>query len=141
MEYDRSRLKREVKLSMKGSGCMMVTLLFTVVVSAGAWLINLILGRLLTGGVGSISDTVWIYMQQGYEMEQALYIAMLELFRRGPGAIFGAAVGVWCCPFWYPCGRTPWMWAMRAGACPWSAMRIPPWVSCSAPCLSLGRCC
>ena len=44
MEYDRSRLKREVKLSMKGSGCMMVTLLFTVVVSAGAWLINLILG-------------------------------------------------------------------------------------------------
>ncbi len=93
MEYDRSRLKREVKLSMKGSGCMMVTLLFTVVVSAGTWLINLILGRLLTGGVGSISDTVWIYMQQGYEMEQALYIAMLELFRRGPGAIFGAAVG------------------------------------------------
>jgi len=95
MEFDRAQLKRSVRLSMKGSvpSPMLVTLLFTVAVSAGTWLINTILGWLLTGGVKGISDTAWYYLQQGYEVEDAINIAMLELFRMGPGAIFGAIVG------------------------------------------------
>lgn len=93
MEFDRAQLKREVKLSMKGSGCMMVALLFSVVVSAGTWLLNTVLGALLTGGAGSVSDTVMRYVQRGYELEDAINIALLELFRRGPGALAGIAVG------------------------------------------------
>ena len=93
MEFDRAQLKREVKLSMKGSGCMMVALLFGVVVSAGTWLLNTVMGGLLTGGAGSVSDTVMRYIQRGYDLEDALNIALLELFRRGPGALAGIAVG------------------------------------------------
>ena len=47
MGYDRGQLKRDVKQSMKRSGCMMVTLLFTIAVSAGTWLINTLLGGAL----------------------------------------------------------------------------------------------
>lgn len=95
MEYNRAQLKRDVKLSMKGatSRPMLVTLLFTVMVSVGTWLINTILGWLLTGGVSGISEKVWYYLGQGYEVEDALNTALLELLRMGPGAIFGAVVG------------------------------------------------
>ena len=95
MEFDRAQLKWNVKLSMKNTrpSPILVTLLFSVVVSVGTWLINTVLGWLLTGGMGRISDTVLIYMQQGYEMQQAMYIAMLELFRRGPGAVFSVVMG------------------------------------------------
>lgn len=95
MEYNRAQLKRDVKLSMKGatSRPMLVTLLFTVMVSVGTWLINTILGWLLTGGVSGISETALHYLGQGYEVEDALNAALLELFRMGPGAIFGAVVG------------------------------------------------
>ena len=93
MEFDRARLKREVKLSMKGSGCMMVALLFSVVVSAGTWLLNTVLGGPLPGGAGSVSDTVMRYVQRGYELEDAINIALLELFQRGPGVLAGIAVG------------------------------------------------
>ena len=93
MEFDRARLKREVKLSMKGSGCIMVALLFSVVVSAGTWLLNTVLGGLLTRGAGSVSDTVMRYVQRGYDLEDAINIALLELFQRGPGVLAGIAVG------------------------------------------------
>lgn len=93
MEFDRAQLKREVKLSMKGSGCMMVTLLFSVVVSLGTWLLNTVLGGLLTGGAGSVSDTAAYYIQRGYDLEEAINIALLELFQRGPGVLAGIAVG------------------------------------------------
>lgn len=95
MEYNRAQLKRDVKLSMKGatSRPMLVTLLFTVMVSVGTWLINTVLGWLLTGGVSGISETALHYLEQGYEVKEAVYITMLELFRMGPGAIFGAVVG------------------------------------------------
>lgn len=93
MEFNRAQLKREVKLSMKGSGCMMVTLLFGVVVSVGTWLLNTILGGMLTGGTGSVSETAVYYIQRGYDFEEAVNIALLELFRRGPGALVAIAVG------------------------------------------------
>lgn len=93
MEYNRSELKRGVRQSMRGSGCMVVTLLLTVVVSAGAWLLNTVLGGLLTGGMGSLDETVLRYMQQGYEAGEAVYITLLELYRRGPGALAGLAMG------------------------------------------------
>ena len=69
MEFNRAQLKREVKLSMKGSGCMMVTLLFGVVVSVGTWLLNTILGGMLTGGTGSVSETAVYYIQRGYDFQ------------------------------------------------------------------------
>lgn len=95
MEYNRARLKRGVKLSMKNTvpKPMLVALVFSIAVSAGTWLINTILGGLLTGGVDSISDTLLYYIQNGSELEEALYITMLGLFRQGPGAMFGAIVG------------------------------------------------
>lgn len=94
MEYNRAQLKQSVKLSMKGSGCMMVALLFTVAVSAGTWLINTVLGGLLTGGsVGSFSDLYLRFLQMGYEVEEAAEQAMLALLSMGPGPLFGAVVG------------------------------------------------
>lgn len=67
MDFNRAELKQGVRLSMKGATTrpMLVTLLFTVAVSAGTWLINTVLGWMLTGGVGSISATVQQYILQG----------------------------------------------------------------------------
>jgi len=96
MGFDRAQLKQEVKLSMKGTspGPMVVTLLFTVVVSAGTWLINTVLGILLPGGgVSSFSSLYLHLLQQGYEAEEAMEEVMLMLLSRGPGAIFAAVVG------------------------------------------------
>lgn len=95
MEFDRARLKQDVKLSMKRTSPspMVVALLFSVVVSVGTWLLNTVLGFLFTGGVSSISDTMLMYIQQGYEVEEAVEQAMLTLLSMGPGAIFGAVVG------------------------------------------------
>lgn len=86
MEYDRSRLKREVKLSMKGSGCMMVTLLFTIAVSAGTWLINTVLGWLTPGDLG-LSTMISFHLQAGYEVEEAVEQAILKLLSMGPGPL------------------------------------------------------
>lgn len=93
MEYDRARLKRGVKQSMKGSGCMMVTLLFTVVVSAGTWLINTILGGALTGRLDNWSTMIPAYIQAGYEVEEAVERAVLTLLSMGPGPLFSVVVG------------------------------------------------
>ncbi|MCI9308555.1 MAG: DUF975 family protein [Oscillospiraceae bacterium] len=93
MGYDRGQLKRDVKQSMKRSGCMMVTLLFTIAVSAGTWLINTLLGGALTGGAGHIDQIVLYHMQLGRSVEEAVYIALLELFRRGPGALVSIILG------------------------------------------------
>lgn len=86
MEYDRARLKRDVKLSMKRSGCMMVTLLFTVVVSAGAWLINTVLGWLTPGDLG-LSTMISFQLQAGRELEEAVEQAILKLLSLGPGPL------------------------------------------------------
>jgi len=96
MGFDRAQLKQKVKLSMKATfpGPMVVTLLFTVVVSVGTWLINTVLGTLLTGdSVGSFSNLYLNLLQQGYEVEEAMEEAMLMLLSRGPGALFAAVVG------------------------------------------------
>ncbi len=93
MGYDRGQLKRDVKQSMKRSGCMVVTLLFTIAVSAGTWLINTLLGGAITGGAGHIDQIVLYHMQLGRSVEEAVYIALLELFRRGPGALVSIILG------------------------------------------------
>ena len=64
MGYDRGQLKRDVKQSMKRSGCMVVTLLFTIAVSAGTWLINTLLGGALTGGAGHIDQIVLYHIDR-----------------------------------------------------------------------------
>ncbi|MCI8697627.1 MAG: DUF975 family protein [Oscillospiraceae bacterium] len=93
MGYDRGQLKRDVRQSMKRSGCMMVTLLFTIAVSAGTWLINTLLGGALTGGAGHIDQIVLYHMQLGRSVEEAVYIALLELFRRGLAALVSILLG------------------------------------------------
>ena len=92
MGYDRAELKRSVKRSMKGSGCMMVALLFTVVVSAGTWLINTLLGGALTGRLG-LSTMISYHIQAGYELEEAVERAVLTLLSMGPGPLFSVIVG------------------------------------------------
>ena len=95
MEFDRAQLKRSVKLSMKSTASrpMLVTLLFVVVVSAGTWLLNTVLGGVLTGNLGNWSTMILAYTQAGYELDEAVEQAMLTLLSMGPGAIFGVAVG------------------------------------------------
>lgn len=95
MVYNRAKLKRDVKLSMKRTrpGPILVALLYTAVVSAGTWLVNLVLGGPLTGGVRGISETVQYYILQGYELEYAVESAVLDLLAMGTGALFGAIVG------------------------------------------------
>lgn len=95
MEFDRAQLKRSVKLSMKSTASrpMLVTLLFVVVVSAGTWLLNTVLGGVLTGNLGNWSSMILAYTQAGYELDEAVEQAMLTLLSMGPGAIFGVAVG------------------------------------------------
>lgn len=86
MEYNRAQLKQSVKLSMKGSGCMMVALLFTVAVSAGTWLINTVLGGLTPGDLG-LSTMISFHLQAGYELEEAVEQAILKLLSLGPGPL------------------------------------------------------
>lgn len=96
MEFDRAQLKRSVKLSMKGTSPkpMLVALLFIVVVSAGTWLLNTVLGGLLTmGAAGNFSQLYLYFLQRGYEIEEAMEQAVLAFFSQGPGNIFSAVVG------------------------------------------------
>lgn len=95
MEFNRAQLKRDVKLSMKVTmpNPLLVSLLFSVVVSAGTWLINTILGGLLTGNLGNWSTMILAYIQAGYELDEAVEQAMLTLLSMGVGALFSVIVG------------------------------------------------
>jgi len=77
MGYDRAQLKRDVKLSMKGTspGPIVVTLLLTAVVGAGTWLINTVLGALFGGGgAGDFFKLYLQLVQQGYSPDDAMEI-------------------------------------------------------------------
>lgn len=93
--YDRVLLKRDVKQAMRETRPrpMLVALLFGVIVSVGTGLINGILGRLLTGGMDSYSDLFLGYVQRGYEIDEAVEQAVLQLMSRGPGAMFAVVTG------------------------------------------------
>lgn len=95
MGYDRVLLKQGVKQAMRDSRPrpILVALLFSVIVSVGTWLINGVLGRLLTGGTGDYSDQFLYYVQSGYEVENAVERVLLDMISRGPGVMFSAVVG------------------------------------------------
>lgn len=95
MGFDRAQLKQKVKQSMRGTRPrpMLVTLAFSVIVSMGSWLLNAVLGRLLTNSGGSLGDSYLHYLQRGYEVDEAVEQVMLDLMGMGPGAIFGIIVG------------------------------------------------
>lgn len=95
MGFERAQIKRSVRQAMKMTrpSPMLTTLLFTMVVSMVTGVINGILGIVLPGGAGNFSVTLLDYMARGYELEEALNIAMLELYRRGPGVIISMAMG------------------------------------------------
>lgn len=94
MGFERAQIKRSVRQAMKMTrpSPMLTTLLFTMVVSMVTGVINGILGIVLPGGAGNFSVTLLDYMARGYELEEALNIAMLELYRRGPGVIISMAM-------------------------------------------------
>lgn len=95
MEYDRAQLKRSVRLAMKRASPspMLVTLLFTVVVSVGTLLLNTIAGRLLTGGMNRYTALFLGYIGAGYDVEEAAEQMLLALLSQGPGIVLAAGVG------------------------------------------------
>lgn len=95
MEYDRAQLKRSVRLAMKRASPspMLVTLLFTVVVSVGTLLLNTIAGRLLTGGMNRYTALFLGYIGAGYDVEEAAEQVLLALLSQGPGIVLAAGVG------------------------------------------------
>lgn len=72
---------------------ILATILFGLMVSVSTGVINGVLGLLLTGGAGDISDMLMLYLQRGYELEEAWEQVVLEMIRQGPGFIFGILVG------------------------------------------------
>lgn len=95
MEFDRAQAKRSVRQAMRMTRPrpMLVTLLFTLMVSMSTGVLNGVLGMALTGGTGDFSGLLVNYMYRGYEIEEAMERAMLEMVSRGPGFIFGMVVG------------------------------------------------
>ena len=89
MQYDRVQLKLSVKAAMRGTRTkpMLMTLLFSVIVSVGTGIVNFV-GNLLNGGLGSYSERLWNYMMAGYEMEEATERVILDFMSRGPGVMF-----------------------------------------------------
>lgn len=95
VEYNRVQLKRDVKQAMRDTRPrpMLVALLFGIVVSVGTGIINGILGRLLTGGMGDYSTMLLYYIQRGYEADEAIEQVLLDLMSRGPSVVAAVAVG------------------------------------------------
>ena len=95
MGFDRAQAKRSVRQAMRMTRPrpMLVTLLFTLMVSMSTGVLNGVLGMALTGGAGDFSSMLVNYMYQGYEAEEALERAVLEMVSRGPAFIFGMVVG------------------------------------------------
>lgn len=95
MEFDRAQAKRSVRQAMRMTRPrpMLVTLLFTLMASMSTGVLNGVLGMALTGGAGDFSGLLVNYMYRGYEIEEAMERAMLEMVSRGPGFIFGMVVG------------------------------------------------
>lgn len=95
MGFDRAQAKRSVRQAMKMTRPrpMLVTLLFTLMVSMSTGVLNGVLGMALTGGAGDFSGLLVNYMYQGYEAEEALERAVLEMVSRGPAFLFGMVVG------------------------------------------------
>lgn len=93
MQYDRAQLKLSVKAAMRGTrpNPMLMTLLFSVIVSVGTGIVNFV-NNLLTGGIGSYSDRLAAYVMAGYEMEEAVEQVVLDFMSRGPGALMSLAV-------------------------------------------------
>lgn len=88
MQYDRVQLKLSVKAAMRSTRTrpMLMTLLFSVIVSVGTGIVNFV-GNLLNGGLGSYSERLWSYMMSGYEMEEAMERVVLDFMSRGPGVM------------------------------------------------------
>ncbi len=93
MQYDRVQLKLSVKAAMRGARTrpMLMTLLFSVIVSVGTGMVNFV-SRLLSGGMGGYSERLWAYILAGYEMDEAMERVLMDFMSRGPGVLFSIAV-------------------------------------------------
>ena len=85
MEFDRAQAKRSVRQAMRMTRPrpMLVTLLFTLMASMSTGVLNGVLGMALTGGAGDFSGLLVNYMYRGYEIEEAMERAMLEMVKIG----------------------------------------------------------
>ena len=95
MGFERAQTKRSVRQAMKMTRPhpILTTLLFTMVVSVVTGMINGILGTVLTGGTGDFSMMLLNYVERGYEFEDAMERAVMDMLSGGPGFIFGMVVG------------------------------------------------
>lgn len=95
MYYDRAQLKQDVKLAMRQTmpSPRLVTLLYLVVVAAGGWLLNTVLGGLLSSGSGDFSELVTSLMQRGYEADEAVEAALALMLGQGTGFIVRMVLG------------------------------------------------
>ena len=93
MQYDRAQLKLSVKAAMRSTrpNPMLMTLLFSVMVSVGTGIVNFV-NNLFTGGIGSYSERLAAYVMVGYDMEEAVEQALLDFMSRGPGALMSLMV-------------------------------------------------
>ena len=93
MQYDRVQLKLIVKAAMRGARTrpMLMTLLFSVIVSVGTGRGNFV-SRMLSGGMGGYSERLWAYILAGYEMDEAMERVLMDFMSRGPGVLFSIAV-------------------------------------------------
>ena len=73
MQYDRAQLKLSVKAAMRSTrpNPMLMTLLFSVMVSVGTGIVNFV-NNLFTGGIGSYSERLAADVMVGYDMEEAV---------------------------------------------------------------------
>ena len=99
MGYNRVQLKEGVKQSMRmtSSKPMLVTLVFSVIVSVVSGMLNWILGLLFNRGGADYFNILMHYLERGYDFDVAMsrtMETMVEMLMfRGPAILLGTMVG------------------------------------------------
>lgn len=87
MEYNRGRMKQEVKAAMKAASSrpMLVTLVFVLLLGAGNWLLSVIINLVGTTGT-DVSAALMQNIMEGVDPEEAVEWVIYSLMR-SPGAL------------------------------------------------------
>lgn len=91
--YQRARLKEEVKQAMRSTRPrpMWVALLFSVIVAAGSWLVNTVIGAV--SGVSALSSTFAALLSSGYELEEAFEQLIWAYSAQLPSVVSAVVLG------------------------------------------------
>ena len=99
MGYNRVQLKEGVKQSMRmtSSKPLLVTLVFSVIVSVVSGMLNWILGLVFNRGGADYFSILMHYLERGYDFDEAMSrtmeTVMEALMFRGPAILLGTMVG------------------------------------------------